>query len=86
MAGDISTLLQQWRAGDPGAAEEVIARTYAELRRIARAHLRGERRGHTLQTTALLHEAYLRLLRQGPGSADDREAFLGSCPPRCGGG
>ncbi len=58
------------------AGEEVIARTYPELRRVAHAHLRRERRGHSLQTTAVLHEAYLRLLRKGPGSVEDREAFF----------
>ena len=76
MAGDISTLLEQWKAGDAHAGYEVVARTYNELHRVARAYLRRERPGHVLQTTALLHEAYLRLLRKGPGNADNREAFL----------
>lgn len=73
---EISKLLEKWRAGSSDAGEEVVARTYDELRRVAHAHLRRERRGHPLQTTALLHEAYLRLLRTGPGTADTREAFL----------
>ncbi|MEP6592212.1 MAG: ECF-type sigma factor [Acidobacteriota bacterium] len=73
---DISELLDQWRAGDPHAGEEVLARTYQELRRVAHAHLRRERRGHSLPPTALLHEAYLRLLRNGPGTAATREAFF----------
>ena len=53
-----------------------MTETYDELRRIAHAHLRRERQGHTLQTTALLHEAYLRLIRKGPGSVEDRDAFF----------
>ncbi len=58
------------------AGEEVVLRTYPELRRLARAYLRHERSDRTLQTTALLHEAYLRLLRTGPGTVDSRDAFF----------
>ena len=76
MAKDISSLLEAWKAGDARAGEEVVERTYPELRRVAHGFLRHERRHHTLQTTALLHEAYLRLLRKGPGSAETREAFF----------
>ena len=76
MSGDITRLLKEWKAGNAKAGEELIARTYPELRRVAHAHLRRERRGHTLQTTAVLHEAYLRLLRKGPGSVEDHEAFF----------
>ncbi len=76
MPGEISKLLEAWRAGDAGAGEEVVARTYAELRRVAHGFQRRERQHHTLQTTALLHEAYLRLLRKGPGTADTRDAFF----------
>jgi RNA polymerase sigma factor (TIGR02999 family) len=74
--GDISKLLEAWKAGDAEAGEEVVARTYPELRRVAHGFLRRERRDHTLQTTALLHEAYLRLLRKGPGTAETRDAFF----------
>jgi RNA polymerase sigma factor (TIGR02999 family) len=73
---DLSKLLEAWKHGDAEAGEEVVNRTYAELRRVAHGFLRRERRHHTLQTTALLHEAYLRLLRKGPGTADTREAFF----------
>jgi RNA polymerase sigma factor (TIGR02999 family) len=76
MSGDITRLLHEWRAGNVKAGEELIARTYPELRRVAHAQLRRERRGHSLQTTAILHEAYLRLLRKGPGSVEDRDAFF----------
>jgi RNA polymerase sigma factor (TIGR02999 family) len=74
--GEITKLLEAWKAGNAEAGEEVIARTYGELRRVAHAYLRRERHAHTLQTTALLHDAYMRLLRKGPGSADTREAFF----------
>jgi RNA polymerase sigma factor (TIGR02999 family) len=74
--GDITKLLEAWKAGDAEAGDEVIARTYGELRRVAHAYLRRERHVHTLQTTALLHDAYMRLLRKGPGSVDTREAFF----------
>lgn len=74
--GHFSELLQRWNAGDAAAGEEVIALTYTELRRLAHRYVRRERPGHTLQTTGLLHEAYLRLLRKGPGSVDTREAFF----------
>jgi RNA polymerase sigma-70 factor, ECF subfamily len=48
------------------------------LRRLAHAYLRGERNGHTLQTTALVHEAYLRLVRQDPATFDERSRFIGT--------
>jgi RNA polymerase sigma factor (TIGR02999 family) len=73
---ELTNLLERWKAGDARAGEEVVLRTYPELRRLARAYLRHERPDHTLQTTALLHEAYLRLLRTGPGSVDSRDAFF----------
>lgn len=76
MPADLSILLEAWKAGDADAGERVIEQTYAELRRVAHGFLRHERRHHTLQTTALLHEAYLRLLRKGPGTADTRDAFF----------
>ena len=74
--GEITVLLEAWKAGDENAGAEVVSRTYAELRRLAHAYVRRERPGHTLQATALLNEAYLRLLRTGPGPADNREAFF----------
>jgi RNA polymerase sigma factor (TIGR02999 family) len=73
---EITKLLEAWKAGNADAGEEVVAKTYRKLRRMAHAHLRRERRGHTLQTTALLHEAYMRLLRKGPGPVENREAFF----------
>lgn len=57
----ITQILQKWSAGDPEAAEKAMCRVYLELRRIAAQQLRRERRDHTLQATAIVHEAYLRL-------------------------
>ena len=74
--GEITDLLEAWKAGNAEAGEEVIARTYRELHRVAHAYLRRERHAHTLQTTALLHDAYMRLLRRGPGTVDTHEAFF----------
>ena len=62
----ITQLLARWGSGDPEAAEQVLPLIYQELRRIAARQLRQERAGHTLQATAIVNEAYLRLLGQ-PG-------------------
>ena len=75
--------------GDPGrssaarlppddAADALALAAYHELRRLAHAYLRGERSGHTLQTTALVHEAYLRLARQDQATFDERARFIGT--------
>ena len=58
---EVSRLLVAWRQGDPHALERLLPLVYDELRRLARSQMRGERPDHTLQTTALVHEAYLRL-------------------------
>jgi len=58
----VTGLLHAWRAGDPKALDDLLPLVYDHLRRLARAYLRSERSGHTLQTTALVHEAYLRLV------------------------
>ena len=58
----VTRLLEQARRGEPGATEQLLPLVYDELRRHARSRMRGERPGHTLQPTALVHEAYLRLL------------------------
>jgi RNA polymerase sigma factor (TIGR02999 family) len=62
--GTITKLLQNWSAGDPQAAERVLPLVYEELRQIAARQLREERGDHTLQATALVNEAYLRLQGQ----------------------
>ena len=58
---DLTALLQAWSAGDPSAFDKLAPLVYSELRRLARGYMAGERRDHTLQPTALVHEAYLRL-------------------------
>jgi len=72
----VSELLVRWRAGDQEALEKLVPLVYKELREIAHYHLQRERPGHTLQSTALVHEAYLRLADQKPFEADNRAHFL----------
>ena len=76
-ATEVTGLLHAWRAGDPQAGEELFARIYGELKRIAAAQLRGERPGHTLQPTAIVNEAFLRLMRQQGIDWRDRAHFFG---------
>ena len=64
MAPDVTTLLQAWRAGNSGARDQLVPLVYKELHRRAVARLGRERRDHTLQPTALINEAYLRLVNQ----------------------
>ena len=72
----VSELLVRWKAGDPEALEALVPLVYKELRDIARRHLRRERPGHTLQSAALVHEAYLRLEDQRPFDTENRAHFL----------
>ena len=72
----ITQLLVAWGDGDRDALEQLVPLVHAELRRLARGHLRGERRGHTLQTTALVNEAYLRLVEQKQVRWQNRAHFL----------
>lgn len=62
MADDVTGLLMAWKAGDSKAVDRLLPILYSELKRLASQQLRGESTGHTLQTTALVHEAYLRLV------------------------
>jgi RNA polymerase sigma factor (TIGR02999 family) len=73
---EISKLLHNWGDGDKEALDELFKLVYDELRRRARMHLRSERPGHTLQTTALVHEAYMRLAKYTDGSWDCRSQFF----------
>ncbi|MEM7352370.1 MAG: sigma-70 family RNA polymerase sigma factor [Acidobacteriota bacterium] len=61
-AGGVTRLLLQWKDGDREALEELAPIVYSELRRLARHYMSGENAGHLLQTTALVHEAYLKLV------------------------
>lgn len=69
---DLSALLSAWRQGDPAATAQLSALVYPELRRAARRYLTRERAGHTLQTTDLVHEAWLRLFSSAKLSIVDR--------------
>lgn len=72
----VTELLVQWKAGDREALERLVPLVYKELRDIARFHLQRERPGHTLQSAALVHEAFLRLIGQKPFDAENRAHFL----------
>ena len=75
--GEATRLLVAVADGDAGAVGELLPLVYDELRRLAAACLQGERPGHTLQPTALVHEAYLKLVDQRTAGWQDRMQFLG---------
>src|SRR5690348_7988473 len=77
LSSQVSKLLVNWRQGDPGAREALIPLVYDELRRLARRYLRRERPDHTLQSAALVNEAYLRLIRQDQPPWQNRAHFFG---------
>ncbi|MET0554171.1 MAG: sigma-70 family RNA polymerase sigma factor [Vicinamibacteria bacterium] len=72
----VTRLLHAWGRGDAGASDRLLALLYDDLKRRARRQLRSERRAHTLQPTALVHEAYLRLVRQADLDWQNRAQFL----------
>ena len=74
---DVTALLHAWTAGDSAARDQLMTVVYQELRRRAAGQLRGERRGHTLQPTALVHEAYVRLVDQRRMVWQNRGQFFG---------
>jgi RNA polymerase sigma factor (TIGR02999 family) len=74
---EVSRLLQAWRGGDLEARDQLLAVVYQELRRRAAAYLRRERPGDTLQPTALVHEVYLRLIKQDRAAWQNRAQFFG---------
>jgi RNA polymerase sigma factor (TIGR02999 family) len=74
---NVTTLLAQWAKGDERALNELTPIVYKELRQLAAAYLRKEQQGHTLQPTALVHEAYLRLVDQKIPNFQNRSHFYG---------
>ena len=76
-SSEITGLLGDWSRGNQSALNQLLPLVYAELRRMAARHLRGERAGHTLQPTALVHEVYLRLVDQRNVDWRDRAHFFG---------
>lgn len=72
----LTALLQAWQRGDDGAADQVVPLVYAALHRIAVNRLRTERGGHTLQPTALVHEAWMRLSAERASGWQNREQFF----------
>ena len=75
----VSALLANWYAGDGEALQAAVPLVYDELRGVAHHYLRNERPDHTLQSTALVHEAYLRLEKQGAAPFQNRAHFLAIC-------
>lgn len=76
-SGAATTLLLDWAGGQEGARDDLSPLVYQELRRLARGYLRQERPDHTLQPTALVHEAYLRLIDQRQVDWRNRAQFIG---------
>ena len=74
---DVTAMLDAWSRGDARVLDRLLPLVYAELRQIAARRLRRERAGHTLQPTALVHEAYLRLVEQRNVDWHDRAHFYG---------
>ncbi|HTM35776.1 MAG TPA: sigma-70 family RNA polymerase sigma factor [Terriglobales bacterium] len=73
---DVTRLLKAWSTGDQEALAKLTPLVYRQLREIARRYMAGERDGHTLQTTALVHEAYVRLVDCGKVNWQDRAHFF----------
>ena len=85
--GEVTLLLAQLREGNPEAADQLVPLVYKELRRMAGAYMQRERSDHTLQATALVHEAYMRLNGRESGQWDNRADFFAIAariiPPIC---
>ena len=76
---EITGLLQAWSQGDQRALEKLTPYVYKELHRVAHRYMSREPRGHTLQTTALINEAYVRLIDSGDMNWQNRAQFFGVC-------
>jgi RNA polymerase sigma factor (TIGR02999 family) len=75
----ITELLQSWSHGDEGAIEKLVPLVYGQLHRLAQRYMSDERPGHMLQTTALVNEAYLRLVDSAHANWESRTHFFGVC-------
>jgi RNA polymerase sigma factor (TIGR02999 family) len=75
----VTELLAKWRAGDQESLDQLVPMVYDNLRRLAHHRLRQESPGHTLQTTALVHEVYLGMMKQEPFDVHDRAHFFAVC-------
>lgn len=73
---DVTELLNSWTRGDEEALRELVPLVYKELRRLAHYHLQSERPDHTLQSTALVHEAYMRMMGSQPVKFQNRAHFI----------
>ncbi len=74
--GEVTQLLESWRGGSEQAVDDLLPLVYGELRKLAGQYLRKERVGHTLQSTALVHEAYMRLVDQSHARLENRNHFF----------
>ena len=75
-SNQVTELLVRWRSGDKAALDSLLPLVYTELRRIANRYLQGERSDHTLQSTALVHEAYVRMIEQALPQWQNRAHFF----------
>src|SRR3954453_15033667 len=73
---DVTQLLREWSRGDQSAVDQLTPLVYSELRRLADGYMRRERPDHTLQPTALIHEAYIRLIQQSQPEWQSRSHFF----------
>jgi DNA-directed RNA polymerase specialized sigma24 family protein len=80
-AGEVTQLLIAWSGGNRSALDQLMPVVYRELRRLAAAYIRQERTGHTLQPTELVHEAYLRLVKQSEVQSQSRAKFFALSRP-----
>jgi RNA polymerase sigma-70 factor (ECF subfamily) len=78
-SNEVTELVQAWGRGEPAALEQLVPMVYAELHRLAHHYMQGERPGHGLQTTALINEAYLRLVAARLEACPGRAYFFGVC-------
>src|SRR2546427_12713809 len=76
-AHSVSYLLDRWNSGDREALDELMPLLYDELRKMAKRSMNQQNPGHTLQTTALIHEAYLRMVKQKEKHFENRAHFFG---------